>query len=155
MAYSGETTYFANKGTLTVGGNTIAVVKDVEITVSADHVPLYGWGTIKRVAVARHSLRVAVKVGFAKFGMQTSGASPGWFFSIVSPTAGSTATGVEDTNSVKLFTVIATFTGENGDLFKATISNVFFPNFPTKATEGAWMRLDLDGEGSDVVYTNV
>lgn len=154
MAYTAESTYFANTGTLSIGGNTIAVVKDVEITMSADHVPLFGWGDVKRVAVARHSARVAVKVGFAKFGPQTSGASPGWMFSIVSPTAGSTSGGIENTNTVKLFTVIANFTATNGDTFKATVSNVYFPSFPIKASEGQWMQLSMDGEGSDVVYSN-
>lgn len=157
MAYVGETTYFANKGTLTISCSgattTFAVVKDVEVTVSADHVPLYGWGSIKRVAVARHSAKVSVKIGAAKFGLNT-GSGPSLPFWIVSPSAGAVTSSMEDTNTVRLFTLTWKFVGEDAGTVQAVVSNVYFPNFPLKATEGQWMQLNLDGEGSDIAFSN-
>jgi hypothetical protein len=156
-----NSTFFANKGTITVLGTsstptviTLAVVKDVEITTSFEHVPLYGWGSIKRQAVAKHSAKVSVKVGFMKFSpaVATGTGSPWFPFWINRPSDG-TGT-LEDTNTVKLFTVTANFINESGENLLATISNVYFPNFPLKMSEGQWMRVDLDGEGNDITFTN-
>jgi hypothetical protein len=160
-AITSESTFFANKGIITVesqSGNptvlTLAVVKDVEVTTSFEHVPLYGWGSISRVAVAKHTAKVAVKIGWMKFApaVTGSGASPWFPFWILNPTAG-TGT-VSDTNTVKLFKVIVKFQNENGDYLVATVDNVYFPNFPLKMTEGQWMKVDLTGEGSAVTFTN-
>ena len=158
-----ESTFFANKGIITVTGFlpaatptviTLAVVKDVEVTTSFEHVPLYGWGSITRQAVAKHTAKVAVKVGWMKASpsVSGSGASPWFPFWINHPTAGSGA--IEDTNTVKLFTVTVKFVNESGEFLLATIANVYFPNFPLKMTEGQWMKVDLSGEGSSVTFTN-
>lgn len=156
-----ENYFFANKGTIAVAGSSgtptsqaIGVAKDVEIVVSAEHVPLYGWGSIKRQAVAKHSAKVSVKIGFAKFDPETS--STIWFpFYAVSPTAGAVTSAMEDTNTVKLFDVTITLTNEETAAKTLTIvaKNVYFPNIPIKASEGNWVRVDLDGEGSDVTYS--
>lgn len=161
MAYSGPTTYFANKGTLTitgVGGTpaavVVAIVKDVEINWSVEHVPLYGWGSIKRQAMARHSMKVDVKVGYAKFAPDVSGAT-WWPLWVIDVTAGKADTvGDGDTTSVKYFDIDANFTGENGDTFKATVKNVAFSNFPLRAAEAQWLKVDMDGQGDDIVFAN-
>lgn len=154
-----EAVGFANRGVITVGGTggvkpttaTLGVVKDVEITLSAEHVPLYGWGSIKRQGVAKHSMKVAVKVGWVKFDpVKTTG----WQFSW-GAIPGADATGsITDSNLVHLFDITATFTMEDGQILKATITDVFFPDFPLKASEGQWIRIDMSGEGKDVVYAN-
>lgn len=163
MAYTGATTYFANKGVLTIAGQggatpsdqVAAIVKDVEINWQVEHVPLYGWGSIKRQAMARHSLKVAVKVGYCKFAPNASGTgTPWWAFYIIAPTDGITASGTTDTNTVKYFDIEALFTGENGDTMQAKITNVAFTNFPMRASEGQWMKVDLDGEGDDIIWSN-
>lgn len=157
-----NSTFFANKGVITVAGSsgsspsvvTLAVVKDVEINVSAEHVPLYGWGTIKRVAVAKHSAKVSVKIGFAKFSpaVSGSGASPWFPFWILNPTAGTGA--LTDTNTVKTFTVTVNLINESSENVLATMTDVYFPNFPMKASEGTWVRVDLTGEAADITFTN-
>jgi hypothetical protein len=162
MAFTGATTYFANKGVLTISGaggatptdQVIAIVKDVEINWSAEHVPLYGWGSIKRQAMARHSMKVDVKVGYCKFAPDASGASPWWAFYVISPSDGDTSAGTEDTNSVMYFDIEAKFTGENGDTFTGTVKNVAFNNFPMKASEAQWIKVDMDGQGDDIVWDN-
>jgi hypothetical protein len=156
-----NSTFFANKGVITVAGTsgspssvTLAVVKDCEVNITAEHVPLYGWGSVMRQAVARHTLRVGVKIAFCKFSpaVSGSGASPWFPFWIINPTTGDGTTA--DTNTAKVFTVTMNFTNESGENLLATISNVYFQNFPLKLTENTWMRVDLDGEGSGVTFTN-
>lgn len=156
-----NSTFFANKGVITVAGGsgspssvTLAVVKDVEINCSAEHVPLYGWGTVKRIAIAKHTAKVSIKIGFAKFSpaVSGSGASPWFPFWIINPTAG-TGT-LSDTNTVKTFTVTVNLVNESGENLLATLTDVYFPNFPLKASEGTWVRVDLDGEAADITFTN-
>ena len=159
MAIATLSTFFANKGTVAVEGangtpisESLFVVKDVEVTVSAEHVPLFGFGSIRRQAVARHTGKVGVKIGFAKF----KPASTNWLFFIADPVSGSGS--LTDVNDVKLFDVVVVFKNEAGtppanETLTATITDVYFPNFPMKAAEGQWIRLDLDGEGTTITYT--
>ena len=156
---------FANKGVITIVGQatpggayptviTLGTVKDVEITPSAEHVNLYGWGSIKRVAVAKHSAKVAVKIGYMKLDPAVTGATAFQFY-ILNPTASTSPSGaMEDTNSVKLFTITANFMFESGTNLLGTVKDVYFPNFPLKAAEGQWVKVDMVGEGSDVTFTN-
>lgn len=149
---------FANRGVVTIAGSTgtpavstFAVVKDVEIAVSYEHVPLYGWGSIRRQGVAKHSEKVGVKVGSMKFNPQVT-ASPTWWSYITNPTSGGTTD--EDTNTVKLFNITATFTFEDGQILKGTVYDVYFPSFPLRASEGQWIKLDVSGEGAYVAWDN-
>jgi hypothetical protein len=159
-----STTFFANRGTITPGGPSglvptavsLGVVKDVELTVSAEHVPLYGWGSILRQGIAKHSLKVAVKIGYCKFNPVCSGGGTAaeWFFSIgASPNVIPDGT-IVDTNAVHLFDVDAEFVGEDGVKLHALITDVYYPDLPLKASEGQWVRIDMSGEGKTVVFTN-
>lgn len=151
---------FANRGTIKIEGSTgtpasstFAVVKDVELTVSAEHVPLYGWGSIFRQYVAKHSQKVSVKIGSMKFNpdaAKPTGASPWWSY-VTGPTAGGYTN--EDTNTVKLFTVDAVFTFEDGQVLHGKVYNVYFPSLPFRASEGQWVKLDVTGEGASVLWS--
>jgi len=154
-----ESFAFANRGTITVTGlgtgftssTTLGVVKDVEVTWSAEHVPLYGWGATTRQAVARHSEKVTVKIGWCKFDPTKTS----WFPMAIMKT-GAVPDGTSTaTNAVRLFTVVALFTMEDGTLMRGTVNNVFFPDFPIKAAEGQWVKVELSGEGTDVTFANV
>lgn len=156
MAITTLSTFFANKGSVSISGDggspateDLFVVKDVEVTVSAEHVPLFGWGSIQRKAVARHTGKVSVKIGWAKF----KPAAQNWLFYIGDPVSGTGA--LTDTNTVKLFDVVVKFVNEASpnETLTATIQDVYFPNFPMKASEGQWVRLDMDGEGVSIAYT--
>jgi len=152
-----ESFAFANRGTITVVGTPtgpastpLGVVKDVDISWAAEHVPLYGWGSTLRQAVAKHSVKVSVKVGWMKFDPTVTTWLPMFILS-----AGTTATGsVVDTNVVKLFQITARFTMEDGTYLKGIIDNVFFPDFPIKAAEGQWVKVDLNGEGTTITWSN-
>lgn len=153
---------FANKGVVTVAGTTtypavvtLGVVKDVEITVSSEHVNLYGWGSILRQGVMKHSAKVSVKVGYMKVDPVATTAA-GFQFFVLNPTTATanTSGALEDINTVKLFTIIADFVFESGVTLRGTVSNVYFPNFPLKAAEGQWLKVDMTGEGSTVTFSN-
>jgi len=153
---------FANKGRMSVQGTTtypavvdLGVVKDVELTVSSEHVPLYGWGSILRQNVAKHSAKVSVKVGYMKVDPVAT-TTAAWQFFILNPgTATANTTGsLEETNLVKLFTIVADFVFESGVTLRGTVSNVYFPNFPLKAAEGQWVKVDMTGEGQTVAFSN-
>ncbi len=150
-AISTESVFFANKGTLKITGSnatpaqfTVMIIKDIEITAGAEHVPLFGWGTIRRQAVARHTGKVGVRIGFAKFLPKAAN----WLFYINDPASGSGT--LTDTNTVKTFTVVVTLDNEAApnETLTITVYDVYFSNFPLKAAEGQWMRVDLDGEGA-------
>jgi len=156
MATGDQSVCFANRGTVKIAGASgtpaalyFAVVKDVELTVSADHVPLYGWNSTFRVAVAKHQQKVQVKVGSMKFNPAIS-SSVAWWSYITNPTSGGATN--EDTNTVKLFTIDANFVFEDGQILHGTVYNVYFPNLPFRASEGQWMKLDVSGEGASVLW---
>lgn len=159
MAAGDQTVAFANRGVIRVTGTGatpaakyFAVVKDVELTVSADHVPLWGWGSIRRVAVAKHQEKVSVKIGSMKFNPAISGASIAWWSYITNPTSGG---GTDlDTNTVKTFDIDAFFTFEDGQVLHGTVSSVYFPSLPFRANEGQWVKLDVSGEGAYVTWAN-
>jgi hypothetical protein len=145
-------------GVITVAGtsgtpsvDTIAIAKDVEATVEFEEVYAYGWGTILIAGRAKHSAKVSVKIGFLKF-LPT--VTAWWPEYILNPTAADGT--VSDTNVVKTFTVTAQFTpltSTNSKLLR-TVTNVSFPKFPMKATEGQWVKVDMEGVGSTLVDTN-
>lgn len=157
MATGDQTVAFANRGVVTIAGasgtpssKAFAVIKDVELTVSADHVPLFGWGTIFRVAVAKHQEKVSVKVGSMKFNPAISGSSIAWWSYITNPTSGGATN--EDTNTVKTFNIEALFRFEDGQILRGTVYDVYFPNLPFRANEGQWVKLDVSGEGASVLW---
>lgn len=146
-------------GTLTVAGasgtpasRTLAVAKDVEVTFEAEEALAYGWGSILIQGRAKYNAKVTVKIGWLKFAPAVTEWFPFW---ITDPSAGGGT--VVDTNTVMLFDVTAKFSnlGAAGgvDLLR-TVSDVSFPKFPMKATEGQWVKVDLEGVGQTLVDTN-
>jgi hypothetical protein len=157
---------FANKGRMSVQGTStypavvdFGVVKDVELVVGSEHVPLYGWGSILRQNVAKHTAKVSVKVGYMKIDPAAT-TTAAWQFFILNPstatanTSGLLEDGSNEGNTVKLFTIVSDFVFESGVTLRGTVSNVYFPNFPMKAAEGQWVKVDMTGEGQTVAFTN-
>ena len=81
-------------------------------------------------------------------------------FQFLAWSTGGTNGTIFDTNTVTTYTVLAQFTFEptatvvTDQHLHASITNVYFPNFPLKMSEGQWMKVDMTGEGSDIVFTN-
>lgn len=157
MAAGDQSVAFANRGVIKIAGTSggptgqyFAVVKDVELVMSWEHVPLYGWGTIRRVAVAKHSQKIQVKIGSMKFNPGVAAGSLPWWSYVSNPSSGGTT--AEDTNSVKLFDIDAYFTFEDGQVLHGTVGSVYFPNIPFRAAEGQWIKLDVAGEGASITW---
>lgn len=144
----GVSTAFANRGKILVAATELAVVKDVEVVMSAEFVPLYGWGSIIRQAVAKHSFKCSVKIGWVKFDNTLAN-----FPMNIFGTAG-VGVSTNNTNTVTTFSVVAEFYFEESPTSKitGTIGEVFFPEFPLKAAEGQWVKVDVSGEGSTIAW---
>ena len=155
-------TFFGNRGTISVVGSLttdpklaalpeIAVVKGVEVNVTFEHVELYGFGTILRADVAKHTAKVEVKLRWARFNPSLATFWPYW---IMNPTATTPASGsIEDTNIEKMFKVTAVFTGTNGRTMTMVIDNVYFEGIPFPMPENDFVVLDLSGYGSAITIT--
>ena len=155
-----ETTFFGNRGKLylvndpdgTPDSDEIAILKGVEVTVQAEHQELYGMGSIKRQAVARHTAKVEVKIKSAKFDPAMATGLGLAYKSILDGDASGALT-ITDTNTVALFDLrlYAKGTGETNYL-KVTVSDVYFPDIPFPLPENDWVVFELSGTGSDVTF---
>ena len=151
-------TFFGNRAVVTVAGasnptvETIAVAKGIEVTVTFEHVELYGFGSIVRQDVARHSMKVDFKLRFAKFDPVLANYFMYWQ---LNPSATATPSGsVEDTNSVKTFTVTYKQIGTGGNIFDASIANVYFEDFPMPSPENDFTVVEVMGHGTNITITN-
>lgn len=145
-----DDTFYGDRGALTIGGTTVALLKGVEIISGSEISKLYGGGTIKRADAQRHSFYVKVKIKTGKFDPTVAA---WWAFKIISPTS-HTGASPDDTNACELFTVVATNTGSNGTICKATVTNVFFQELPMGMPEKDWWTPEFSGEGDWVTFAN-
>jgi hypothetical protein len=161
-------TFFGNRGTILVqgtgatvptGSTTLAVVKGVEINVTFEHVELYGFGSILRADVAKHTAKVEVKIKWAKFDPQTATSTffPWWVIDpagTTSPTPQLTLGGAQDTNVEKLFKVTAIWNGTGGKTITAVVDNVYFEGVPLPMPENDFVVMDMSGYGSTITITS-
>lgn len=142
--------FFGARGIITIdGGTPLAVFKGIEINPKYDVNKLYGGGTIFRSAVAKSNFRVEVKIKSAKFDTTIA---TSFIYKILNPTSYDGT--VEDTNTVKTFTVVATATGQLGTICKQTVTEVYFEGVPMGLPENDWWTPEFVGEGKTVVFAN-
>lgn len=145
-----EENWFGDSMTATITTNdaipvTVPVgsLKQVQVTVEAEHVELTSADTILREDVAKRNLNVSVVVGVAAFDdtfvkewLGGSGAAAG------SPT---------DDNTVAKFDVVGTITSPGGTTLQATVEDVYFPSLPVMdAQEGNWVQHNVEGDGKTI-----
>ena len=167
---TGADTYFGNRGTILVQGTgsnlnpisttVLAVVKGVEINVTFEHVELYGFGSIMRADVAKHTAKVEVNIRWAKFdpALTASTFFPYWIMDPSATTAPSgtalaAVAGAGDTNLEKLFKVTAYWLGTNGRTFTAIVEGVYFEGVPFPMPENDFVVMDMKGYGSLITIT--
>ena len=145
MAAISADTFFGNRGTLTLAGNsttTPTVLKGIAINNKYEHTKLFGFGNINRQAVARHNHEIEVKISFAKFDP-----SVGTFIGTLIQNA--------DSITPLYFTVTAVAVGDTTtNKLQAVVTNVYFENFPMNLAENDYMVIDLVGYGDTVTYSN-
>lgn len=153
--------WFADSAVLTVyatsGANPIpvAILQECEFTPSFEHVELYGMESIKRQAVAKHSMKVTVS---AKFGAWDP-TKDYMMWSILNGNFTTTSTtGVNDggtyRNKEALFMIQAVVTESTDAASKLTITatDVYFTELPFKLTQHEFIIRDFKGTASDVTF---
>jgi hypothetical protein len=154
-----EHSWFADSATLTVsdtsGTNptTVAVLKGCEFTPRFEIVELYGMESIKRRAVAKHSLKVDVSVKYAMW----DPASDYIMWSVLNGSFSTTATtGVNDSagsrNKCALFKIVATVKDTESLTHTITITatDVYFDSVPFALTEHEYIVRDMKGTAGDI-----
>jgi len=152
-----EYTYFGNRGTLTIGGETIAVLKGIEAKATYDVEELYGMDSIVRADVAKHTLSVEVTVSSAKFDPTlATGIGSIYGLTMLGAGTGAEVTTFTDTNAVATFSLefTATGTGATYDT-KVSVANVYFDALPFPRPENDFVVFELSGKGSNWTITQL
>lgn len=160
-SYINKTTFFANSATCYITDDTgdtytLGVLRDLEINVSWEHVPLYGMSSILREAVAKHSAKVDVKVKFGKFDPTIAN---DFFTHVINPTQW-VAFGLgkmTDTNTVETFTFSAEIRSFNTSptKFSAIVTGCYMESLPLLTlTENEWVARDITMVGSNITIKN-
>lgn len=148
-----EYTYFANRATLTVGGETVAVLKGIEITANWETETLYGMDSIFRVDEAKHTVDVEVKITSAQFDPNMAAGFSTIYGESFNGTEGTTALTIADTNSVAVFDVVATIRGTGQTTSTTiTVSDVYFEAFPFPMSENDFITFELTGHGKTLTF---
>ena len=149
------TTYFAQNGTVSVdtgdGVETeVLAVQNCSFELQMEANDLFGWGSIKRVASARHEAKVNVTIEYANI------LTEDFFKHILDPSAGATAlaTGVSvaDTTSHHYFKIHAVIpSSDNTYDLDITAEDVYFVNLPFSGELGEWVKMNLEGHGANII----
>lgn len=141
--------WFANSAQLTLTGVTIAALKGVTVEPKYELVELYGMEDTERAAVARHSLKVAVTVKYAKWD-----ATADTLFNQVVGVAGTSTSATR--NIAPVFTMTASFKSSDGSQFqKYTVTDVVFDGIPVNMSENEFITRELSGTGAMVTATGI
>lgn len=151
----GVRAWFANSAKISVrdpDGNPLVLgaLRGVTVEPKYELVELYGMEDLRRAGVARHSMKVAVTVKYAKW---DAGAD-----TIFNQVIGSDFTGASK-NVPGMFNITATFrsipatTGESIQYQTWEISDVVFEGVPINMQENEFMTRDLSGSGKRVTQT--
>lgn len=142
--------YFADSMTAAIqteDGSPISIpvgsLKQVTITVDAEHVELTSADTILREAVAKRNLSVPVTAGVAAFDpviiQEWLGGS------------GTAASSPTDDNTVAEFQIVGSITSESATTITATVTGLYFPSLPVMdAQEGQWIQHNYEGDGKTI-----
>jgi len=160
--YTNKTTFFANTATAYITDDTgdtytLGVLRDCEVTVSFEHVPLYGMSSILREAVAKHSAKVDIKVKFAKFDPTIAN---DFFTHVINPTQW-VAFGLGkmvDTNTVEEFSFRAEIRSYDTvpKKFSVVVTGCYFESLPLLTlTENEWIARDMTMVGSNITIKNI
>lgn len=152
-----EYTYFGNRGTLTIGGETVAVLKGITAKATYDVEELYGMDSIVRADVAKHNLAIEVTVSSAKFDPTlAAGIGSIYGLTMLGAGTGTEVTTFTDTNSVATFTLEFTAVGTGATYgTKVSIANVYFDSLPFDRPENDYIVFELTGKGSNWTITQL
>lgn len=148
-----EYTYFANRGTLTIDSETVAVLKGIEITANWETETLYGMDSILRQDEAKHTVDVEVKISSAKFDPALASGFSSAYGGSLSGNEASPALTITDTNDVAVFDVVASIQGTGQTTTTTiTVSDVYFESLPFPMSENDFITFELTGHGKTVTF---
>lgn len=151
------TSFFANHAYVVIADGvteyTVGILRNVEITLSWEHVPLYGMDSIKMQDIAKHSQKIEIKVKYAKFDPTLA---EDFLQDIIHP--GTSPDGsIEDTNYVKQLTLKAEIQSFDSTplIYNVVVTGVYFESLPLmQLTENEWVARDFTGQGMDLTISN-
>ena len=145
---AGNVAWFANNAYLQMDGiGVIAALKGVTIEPKFEIVELYGMEDLRVAARARHSLKVAITVKYAKWDAAND--------TIMNQVVGTDFTSATK-NVPALFTMHATFnsipatSGETIQHTAMTVEDIVFEGVPWNLTENEFIVRELTGTGRTV-----
>jgi len=149
--------YTTGNGTLTLEtdegtpqSTPVALVQDVEITLTSSHEDLFTADSTKREDVLRHSQMVNVSIGFVgwdgEFAKQVLGGS-----------GGTSGTSLADDSSPQRFMLTATFPSRNNaNEIDVTVEGITFEEIPLfSGSSGEFTTWEIEGTGEDVTTYDV
>jgi len=151
-----EGVYFSNAGTLTIAATTsnptataVSAIQGVKVEPRFDIAKAYGWDSILRQGVAQYNFEVDISIEWIKWDpTKTTWLGAYWLG------AGTADGSVKDTNTPQTYVAVLTYTSDVGTLMKLTVSGIVFKNMPIDAKMGEWVRVSLEGSGSNIVIAN-
>jgi hypothetical protein len=149
-----ESIYFGGAdATITVDGQTLAVVKGYGANIRFDHNELYGMDSIKRVAIAKFKCRVECNFKWVKFD-PTLGS---WFiYDVLNPGGTASPGAIEDTSCEYYLDInfaIAPFCNAEGTPLQLTVSDAYLIGVPFGLAENDWVTLDVKALGKTAAFT--
>ncbi len=145
-----STTYFGNRARLWVGGNTVSVLRGLEVRFDWEVAELYGTDSIFRVDEAKHNLKIYIKVRYSKWDCIVTND----LGSLILRPSGATGA-VEDTNTLYLTTAVISTTGTAGDVVTFNLTNLYFDKLPYPLPENDFIVRELEGYARGGYVTNV
>lgn len=147
---TGEVYFFGARGTITIGTETLAALKGLEVTPRFDFVQAWDNSSILLGDVSRIHGRVEVKIKYGKFNPSVTA---DWRRKIVSPSGNGYT--IEDTNEVAMMNITAVMTPKGGGAARTgTITDCYFEADPWIWTEDQYMVADLSAIGRQIVWAD-
>lgn len=172
MAY-----YFAQNATIEVlepnsdKYKVVGAAQEVSIDTEFEVEEMYEFRSILRTTASRHHATVNVKVSTAQFGRFSEDAA--WFWKILNsagiqtidswtPADGTAQTAVkhisiEDSTNLPMFSIVGEWKSDDGneaDTIYGRVTGVYFKNFSWGGALGEYIIEELEGTGSQVMFTN-
>ena len=151
-----EGVYFSNAGTLTIAATTsnptataVSAIQGVKVEPRFDIAKAYGWGSILRLGAAQYNFEVDISIEWIKWDpTKTTWLGAYWLG------AGTADGTVKNTNTPQTYVAVLTYISDVGTKMILTISGIVFKNMPIDAKMGEWVRVSLEGSGSNIVISN-
>lgn len=150
--------WFANSGTIYLsvsglagGSATVGAIRNITIEPTFEEVPLYGIESVKRLDVAKHSMKVKVKAKYAMWDADADFIGWSWLNGAATNAATTSVNdGVNNRSTVATFNIaMKIINATRNATCWATAVGVYFTSLPFELVENTWVTRDIEGEAED------